>query len=107
MSTAQTLVLRPRVSEKAYGLSLTRNTYVFDVPKDANKLTVRQAVEAQFGVTVTDVNIAVAKGKAKRSFQKRKQPIAGKRTDIKRAYVVLKAGDQIPLFASADEKEAK
>lgn len=101
------VVLKPRVSEKAYGLSQVLNTYVFDVPSDANKITVKHAVQAQFSVTVTDVNISVAKGKVKRSFQKRRQPAMGKRSDVKRAYVTLKEGDSIPVFATADEKEKK
>lgn len=107
MNTASSMILKPRVSEKSYGLSLDRNTYVFDVPSDSNKHTVKAAVEAQFDVNVVSVNIAVAKGKAKRSYRKRKQPIAGSRPDRKRAYVTLKQGDSIAVFNAADEKETK
>ena len=99
--------LKPRVSEKSYGLSRERNTYVFVVPKDANKLTVADAVAAQFGVTVEDVNISVTKGKVKRSYRKRSRAIAGRDTDIKKAYVRLKAGDSIPVFDALEDSEDK
>jgi large subunit ribosomal protein L23 len=103
---SKTLVLKPRVSEKAYGLSKERRTYVFDVPKDANKLTVAQAVTAQFNVTVEAVNIAVIKGKAKRTVRKGGRPVAGRQNDTKKAYVVLKEGDSLPVYA-AQEEDAK
>lgn len=107
MSDAANIVIKPRVSEKAYGLSQVHNTYVFEVPKDTNRISVKQAIETQFNVSVTAVNIAVIKGKTKRSYRKRRQPIAGQRNDSKRAYVTLKEGDSIPVFATADEKEKK
>lgn len=103
----KTIVLKPRLSEKAYGLANARNTYVFDVPGDANKHTVARAVGAQFTVTVTEVNIANIKGKAKRTVRKNGRASAGRQSDIKKAYVTLKAGDSLPLFAAEEEAEAK
>jgi ribosomal protein L23 len=67
---SKTMILRPRVSEKAYGLSQLRNTYVFVVPGSANKLMIAAAVAAQFNVTVEDVNVANVKGKVKRTVRK-------------------------------------
>jgi large subunit ribosomal protein L23 len=84
---SKTMTLRPRVSEKAYGVSQLHNTYVFVVPGDANRLTVAQAVAAQFNVTVEDVNILNVKGKVKRTVRKGGRAITGKDTDIKKAYV--------------------
>lgn len=98
--------LKPRLSEKTYGLSLTSNTYTFEVPGDANKHTVARAVAAQFDVTVTDVNIVNVKGKAKRTIRKGGRPVNGKRSDIKKAYVTLKEGDVLPIFATEDEAQA-
>lgn len=102
---SKSLVLKPRVSEKAYALSQEHNTYVFDVPKSANKQLVAEAVKVQFSVTVETVNIANRKGKAKRTIRKGGRPIAGRQNAIKKAYVTLKAGDTIPVFASAEETE--
>lgn len=104
---SMTMILHPRMSEKAYGLSQVRNTYIFDVPMDANKLTVAQAVAAQFSVTVLSVNIVKAKGKAKRTVRKGGRAVAGRDIDVKKAYVTLKAGDTIAIFATEDDKAEK
>ena len=77
---SKSLVLKPRMSEKTYGLSKVQNTYVFDVDKSANKLQVAAAVTAQYGVKVVDVNIVIAKGKVKQTYKKRSRPTAGKRS---------------------------
>ncbi len=89
--------LIPKISEKSFLLS-ENNTYVFVVPMTATKMTVREAVEEQFDVTVTGVRISVNKGKKKSSVQKRVAPIDGFRKDTKRAYVTIKEGDNIPVF---------
>lgn len=100
---SKTMLLKPRVSEKAYAQSAATNTYVFVVPGDANKTTVAQAVEAQFGVTVTAVNITNVKGKVKRTVRKGGRQTLGKDSDFKKAYVGLKEGDSIVVFAAEDE----
>jgi large subunit ribosomal protein L23 len=102
------MLLKPRISEKAYGVSQTGNVYVFQVPVDANKLTVSQAVTAQFNVAVKDVNILNVKGKVKRTIRRGGRATTGKRSDFKKAYVTLKEGDSIAIFANEeDEKSAK
>ncbi len=102
---SKTLVLKPRVSEKAYAQS-QGSVYVFSVDKRADKLSIARAVEAQFGVTVQAVNTIVSKGKAKRTVRKGGRPVAGRTSDFKKAYVTLKEGDSISLFAS-DEEDKK
>lgn len=105
----KTMILRPRLSEKAYGTSMVQNTYVVDVPSDANKHTVAGAIAIQFGVTVLSVNITNAKGKAKRAYRKGGRPVQYTRNDIKKAYVTLKEGDRLPFFETPEEetKDAK
>jgi large subunit ribosomal protein L23 len=100
-------VLKARMSEKTYALSKVRNVYTFEVPHDANKHSVARAVAAQFDVTVTEVAIMNVKGKQKRTVRKGGRPTMGKRADIKKAYVTLKAGDTLPIFASEEEADAK
>lgn len=101
-------MLKPRLSEKAYGLSQVRNTYVFDVSSDANKHTVAQAVAKQYDVQVIKVNIANIAGKNKRTFLNRRGKfVKGQRSDTKKAYVTLKDGDKLPIFAQEEEAEAK
>lgn len=101
---SKTMILKPRISEKAYGLAQTRNVYVFQVPTDVGKLEVAQAISAQFDVSVLDVNIMNVKGKVKRSVRKGGRATLGKRSDFKKAYVTVKAGDIIPIYAAEDEK---
>lgn len=98
--------LKPRVSEKAYGQSQVGNVYSFVVPGDANKQTVASAVTAQFGVTVESVNITNVKGKPKRAYRKGRY-VSGERSDFKKAFVTVKAGENIPIFAAEEEAEKK
>lgn len=101
------LTLKPRLSEKSFALSQT-NTYVFVVPDEANKHSVARAVEAQFEVSVTTVNILNLKGKAKRTISKGGRRVAkGVTQDVKKAYVTLAAGQSLPIFAAEEEAEAK
>lgn len=104
---SKTMILKPRISEKAYGLSQSANVYVFQVPVDAGKLEVAGAVTSQFGVHVIDVNIMNVKGKVKRTVRRGGRPTTGKRADFKKAYVSVKAGDVIPVFAAEDDKPAE
>ncbi len=100
------MILKPRVSEKAYGLSQKGNTYVFQVPGDANKLTIAAAIAEQFKVTVVGVNITNLKGKTKRTVRKGGRSTTGSRSDIKKAYVSLKDGDSIAIFANEEDDSA-
>lgn len=100
------MILKPRLSEKSYGLSLTGNTYTFEVPGDATKHTVARAITAQFGVTVSAVNIINVKGKSVRTVRKGGRPVAGKRSDVKKAYVTLKEGDSLAIFETEEDKKS-
>lgn len=102
-----TTVLKPRMSEKAYGVSQLRNTYVFDVEGDSNKHSVARAVSEQYAVTVTGVRVVNLKGKTKRTVRKGGRPTMGRQSDVKKAYVTLKAGDTLPIFAAIEETDAK
>ena len=102
----------PRVSEKAYAMSQRENvkTYVFEVPVSANKPNIARAITLQFDVVVTSVRTTTAKGKVKQSYRKGGRPITGTRSDVKKAYVTLRAGDALPIFveeAKEEEKQAK
>ena len=54
---------------------------------------VKQAVEQNFNVTVTGVNITMNRGK-----RKRYGPRIKKRPDVKKAVVTLRPGDRIDLI---------
>lgn len=96
MRDATTVLLRPVISEKSYGL-MNRNVYVFVVDPRATKVDVRHAVEQAFGVHVEKVNTMNRKGKATRN---RRTNTVGHRANTKRAVVTLRAGDKIDLFES-------
>ncbi len=106
----KTMVLKPRVSEKAYAMGQGEdlNVYVFQVPKDASKAAIAGAVKAQFDVTVKTVNTANSKPKAKRTVRKGgRKSVPGSTVAFKKAYVTLKAGDTIAIFkAEEDEKKS-
>lgn len=99
------IVLKPRMSEKSYGLS-NSGVYVFDVDKSVNKHDIAKTVEETYEVTVTNVRTIVLKGKTKRLYRNKRFE-TGRRSDVKKAYVTLKEGDAIPIFAAIEEEEAK
>lgn len=103
------LLITPRATEKAYGLS-AQNTYVFNVPLTANKQQIAEAVAEQFEVTVKNVKVAVQAGKAVRySRGKNRYPGSTTRKDTKKAYVTLAEGSKIQMFEEpeAQDKEKK
>ena len=85
-----TIVAKPVITEKGTTATAERNAYHFRVPRDSNKVEIRQAVERVFGVKVTNVNTAHVRGKTRRRGW-----VAGKRPDWKKAMVTLKEGDTI------------
>lgn len=87
------IVRRPIMSEKNMHRVDTRNQYTFEVASDANKVEIRNAVEALFKVSVVRVNTMNSFGKRKRHgahFH-----IAGA---IKKAVVTLAEGDKIEII---------
>jgi large subunit ribosomal protein L23 len=90
------VLIAPVVSEKSYLLVQAHNQYTFRVLDSAHKTVVRQAVEEQFDVTVTDVRIVNVSSKPKRRGASR-----GRRPGWKKAIVELKPGDRIDLFEGA------
>ncbi len=83
------IIRNPVITEKATTLS-EHGQYVFRVALEASKPEIKAAVEGLFGVEVLAVNTLVQKGKTKR-FKGRR----GRRSDIKKAFVKLAAGQQI------------
>lgn len=87
------VIRRPLVTEKTTVMREDGRTLVFEVARDANKLDVKRAVEKLFGPKVALVRTANAHGKQKRQGQ-----FVGRRSDWKKAYVVLRAGEKMPDF---------
>lgn len=94
MQDPRDVIIEPVVSEKSYAL-LEQGVYTFKVSPRASKPEIRDAIEAIFGVKVTNVNTLNRLGKRKRN---RRSGGWGKRPGSKRALVTLAEGDSIELF---------
>lgn len=85
------LIKKPIITEKAT-MASEANAVVFQVRRDATKPLIKEAVEALFGVKVKAVNTTITKGKVKKFRGK-----LGQRSDVKKAYVTLEAGNTIDV----------
>ena len=86
------VLVAPIVSEKATMIADKTNAVTFKVLQDATKLEIKAAVELMFKVDVKAVAVLNQKGKTKR-FGKS----VGRRDNIRKAYVTLKAGQELNL----------
>ena len=86
---AQVLVA-PIVSEKGTMVAEKHNQVLFKVLRDATKPEIKAAVELMFKVEVESVQTVQRKGKVKRTGKS-----IGRRDHVKKAYVSLKAGQEL------------
>ena len=84
------VLLAPQISEKATYVAEKNNQIIFRVASDATKPEIKSAVELLFKVEVDSVQVANVKGKVKRF-----KGATGRRKGWKKAYVCLKAGQEI------------
>ncbi len=87
------IIRRPLITEKSTLQKETANVIAFEVDPKANKIEVRRAVEALFNVKVEEVRLFNVRGKLKRLGRN-----SGHRSDWRKAYVRLKAGQKAPEF---------
>jgi large subunit ribosomal protein L23 len=92
--TIYEVIKRPIVTEKGVTKKDNERTLCFEVATGANKVLVKQAVEQLFKVKVADVRTSNNVGKLRRRGK-----FSGYRSDWKKAYVRLKAGEKIPEYA--------
>jgi large subunit ribosomal protein L23 len=91
------IIRRPIIlTEKSSRLREDSNKVIFEVHRDANKIQIKDAIQALFKVGVVEVNTLVMRGKDKRMGRG-----YAKLHNWKKAIVTLKQGDQIQFF---DEK---
>ena len=84
------VLVAPIISEKATRIGEKQNQVLFKVLRDATKPEIKAAVELMFKVEVEAVAVVNVKGKVKR-FGKS----IGRRDHVKKAYVSLKAGQEL------------
>ncbi|MCS4296151.1 large subunit ribosomal protein L23 [Comamonas sp. BIGb0152] len=90
------VLVAPIVSEKATLVAEKSNAVTFKVLQNATKPEIKAAVELLFKVEVKAVSVVNTKGKTKR-FGK----TIGRRDNIRKAYVLLKPGQELNLSGEA------
>lgn len=88
----ETIILKsPYITEKSVSQN-EEGVYTFKIVDNANKITVKRAVEKMYNTKVDKVNIG--RIPAKKIFVRGKQ---GKKTGYKKAVVYLKKGEKIEI----------
>ena len=96
MKSAQEIIIRPLITERAAALMERENKVLFEVAVTANKNDIKRAVEEVFDVTVTGVRTMNVKGKLKTMGR-----FSGRRATWKKAIVTLSEGDSLDFFEGA------
>ncbi|MDY6980597.1 MAG: 50S ribosomal protein L23 [Pseudomonadota bacterium] len=89
------VLLEPHISEKSTMLADQANQVVFKVVPSATRTEIKNAVELLFNVEVEGVQVTNMKGKTKRTMHG-----MGRRKDWKKAYVRIKAGQDINFMGA-------
>lgn len=97
----QQLIKKPVVSEKSFAVA-SLHKFCFWADKKATKEEIAKMVEDLYKVNVVAVNTQNISGKIKRSRGK-----IGKRNDLKKVTVTLKAGQKIAIFEAESEEKVK
>ncbi|MCE2846246.1 MAG: 50S ribosomal protein L23 [Sphingobacteriales bacterium] len=93
------ILKKPVVTEKMNRITEKQPRYGFIVDKRSNKLEIKKAVEAMYGVTVESVNTMIYRGKSKMRGTKNGF-VTGNRPHTKKAIVTLKKGEAIDFFSN-------
>jgi large subunit ribosomal protein L23 len=99
MRTSEVLI-KPILTEKANSQQETLRRFAFKVARKANKLEIKKAIEAFYGVNVIDVNTSVVPGKNKTRFTK-KGHVQGQKPAYKKAMVTVAEGETIDLYTNS------
>ena len=93
------ILIRPIITEKATSDSELNNCYSFQVNTKANKVEIKKAVEAAYGVSVEKVRtINVRPDRKTRHTKTGIQN--GKTNAVKKAIVQLAEGEMIDLYSN-------
>ena len=93
------ILIKPIITEKATMQSELLNAYAFQVNTKANKVEIKKAVEAAYGVSVEKVRtINVRPDRKTRHTKTGIQN--GKTNAVKKAIVQLAEGEMIDLYAN-------
>ena len=98
---AKKILITPAITKNATRLADKRDTYVFVVNKDANKIEIKNAIEKLYNVSVDSVNTAVMPGKPKTRNTK-STIVRGVKASYKKAFVTVTKGERIDIFGSEE-----
>lgn len=88
------VIKKPLITEKAMAArEAVAGLYTFVVDRAADKTEIRAAVEKLFKVHVKKINTAILRGKTKKVGRS-----VGRRSNWKKAWVELAAGEKIEFF---------
>ena len=94
------IIIKPIVTEKLTAITNKKpNRFGFRVSHDANKIEIKQAVEALYSVSVVDVNTMKFSGKRKSRYTKSGM-LSGRQNAFKKAIVTLREGEVIDFFSN-------
>jgi len=93
------ILIKPIITEKATTDSELNNRYSFQVNTKANKIEIKEAVEAAYGVSVEKVRTINVRPDRKTKFTKTGIQ-HGKTNAVKKAIVQLAEGETIDLYAN-------
>ncbi|WP_026706242.1 50S ribosomal protein L23 [Flavobacterium soli] len=91
------IIIKPIVTEKVTKESEVSNRFGFVVDKKANKVQIKKAVEATYGVTVTAVNTMNVRPDRTTKYTK-SGLISGKSNAFKKAMVQVQEGETIDFY---------
>jgi large subunit ribosomal protein L23 len=92
-------LIKPIITEKATGDSELNNRFSFVVDNKANKIEIKNAVEAAYGVSVEKVRTINVRPDRKTRYTKSGM-ITGKTKAFKKALVQVTEGETIDLYSN-------
>ncbi len=95
----ENILIRPIITEKATADQEERNRYSFVVRRDANKVEIKKAVEAFYGVNVEAVRTQVVAAR-KMSRYTKGGLIEGSKSAYKKAIVDVAEGEMIDIYSN-------
>ena len=91
------ILIKPVITEKATADSELNNRYTFVVDNRTNKVEIKKAVEATYGVSVEKVRTMNVRPDRKTRYTKT-GVVTGKTSAIKKAIVQVAEGDTIDFY---------
>ncbi len=93
------ILIKPIITEKANAGSESNNCYTFQVNTKANKVEIKKAVEAAYGVSVEKVRTINVRPDRRTRYTKTGIQ-HGKTNAVKKAFVQVAEGDIIDIYSN-------